>query len=48
MELGIKELFGHRTMVHYSQFVHYLLSELEYWSREMGHYCQIVSYLAVP
>ena len=36
VKLGIKELFGHSTIVHY------LLSELAYWSWEMVHY------LAVP
>ena len=45
---GNKELFGRRTIVHQSQFVHYFLSELAYWSREMVHYCQVVPYLAVP
>ena len=42
VKLGIKELFGHRTIVHY------LLSELAYWSWEMVHYCHVVHYLAVP
>ena len=48
VKLGNKELFGRRTIVHYSQFVHYLLSELVYWAREMVHYSQVVPYLAVP
>ena len=36
VELGNKELFVHRKIIHY------LLSEMAYWSREMVHYCQVV------
>ena len=39
VELGNKELFGHRTIIHQCQFVHYLKVK---WSREMVHYCQVV------
>ena len=42
IELDNKELIGQRTNVHY------LISELEYWSVEMVHYWQVVPYLAVP
>ena len=42
VKLGIKDLFGHRKIVHY------LLSKLANWSREMVQYCQFVPYLTVP
>ena len=48
VELGNKELFGHHSVVDQCQFVHYLLSELAYWSWEMVIFCQVVPYLAVP
>ena len=48
VKLGIKELFGHRKIVHSYQFGHYLLSKLANWSWKMVHYCQFVPYLTVP
>ena len=42
VELGNKELFGHRKIVHHSS------RKLVYWWRKMVRYCQVVPYSAIP